>query len=813
MPKIPLDDSEVKQKPLSRPEYIPPIKENIPEELKTILQWVLWRAKLIPGHMKNGKWVKDNWTKPLYSINGSNASSTDPRTWTTFEKAWDSYARGNFDGVGLVLTADTGIIGVDLDDCVKNKIITPAAQKVVDLLDSYTEISPSGEGLRIFCRGTLPFTGRNKDGVEIYGSLRYLTMTGEVLRKAPVASRQAEIDTLSEKIFGVDWKKEPASSCINDVPDAEWWDGSPASLPIPDRIKDIISGVVQTNPDDRSPDSLTVTNWLVYCRLSNAQIYQVFAENPIGEKSREKANPEGWIDIHIRKSRARSEENNWYYTDPRDDFSPVCPSDQPWEPIISLHKPAPLAFAKEDFPSELWGMIEAVSKDSEVPTELPGLLALGVVAASVQKKFWISPKKGYEEPLNIFCNVVLPPGERKSGALKHLTAPLLAWEIQQARRIEITIKEAVLTRACQDARTKSLQSRYAKEKDPIKREAIQNEMLLHAQDLVCIPTAPQLWTQDCTPERLGVLLSENGEKMAVLSAEGGIFDIIAGRYSNGTPNLDVFLQGHAGDAVRVDRASREPVYLEAPALTMILSTQPDVLQSMTEKKGFRGRGLIARFLYALPTPKAGKRALDACPIPESISQEYTRMVSSLLEKNPSEGPLIIDGDAHTIWKSFAHEVERGLADGGKFEYMKDWAGKLPGAAARIAGIFHCIKFADGDPATSLVGKETMLKAVSLSKKLVSHALAVYDVIGADEGVNEAKKVLNWVRLREVKNFSIRECHNSLQHIFPKSEYLIPAIKILSERGYIRKELPAVGKKGGRPSSKYSVNPSVFSGGF
>ena len=89
--------------------------------------------------------------------------------------------------------------------------------------------------------------------------------------------------------------------------------------------------------------------------------------------------------------------------------------------------------------------------------------------------------------------------------------------------------------------------------------------------------------QDITPEKLGQTLAENGERLAIVSDEGGVFDIMAGRYSNGVPNLDVYLQSHAGGAVRVDRGNRPPVMMNHPALTIALSPQPDVLRGLTEK--------------------------------------------------------------------------------------------------------------------------------------------------------------------------------------------------------------------------------------
>ena len=70
-----------------------------------------------------------------------------------------------------------------------------------------------------------------------------------------------------------------------------------------------------------------------------------------------------------------------------------------------------------------------------------------------------------------------------------------------------------------------------------------------------IPHLPQLWTSDVTPERLGTILADNDERMAWLSSEGGIFEMLGGRYSKGIPNLDLVLKAHIGDSERVDRGS------------------------------------------------------------------------------------------------------------------------------------------------------------------------------------------------------------------------------------------------------------------
>ena len=109
-------------------------------------------------------------------------------------------------------------------------------------------------------------------------------------------------------------------------------------------------------------------------------------------------------------------------------------------------------------------------------------------------------------------------------------------------------------------------------------------------------------------------MAEHGGDMALISDEGGIFETIAGRYNGGIPNLDLLLQSHSGSPVRIHRASREPIDMPCPVLTMGLSPQPDVLRGMVQKPGFRGVGYCTVSLY-LARSQLGNRFPGIFPIP------------------------------------------------------------------------------------------------------------------------------------------------------------------------------------------------------
>jgi P4 family phage/plasmid primase-like protien len=172
--------------------------DTIPGELKLGQHHVVWRWEL--RKRKDGT---SKWTKPPLRPNGSLASTTDSATWCTFGEAWKAYRGGGFDGVGRVLNGD-GLVGVDLDDVRDSATgkIAETASTYVDLLKSYAEVTPTGCGLRGFVKAHLE-RAHNKNGIEVYATGRYLTLTGFHLPGTPstIESRQAELEEFCRQAF------------------------------------------------------------------------------------------------------------------------------------------------------------------------------------------------------------------------------------------------------------------------------------------------------------------------------------------------------------------------------------------------------------------------------------------------------------------------------------------------------------------------------------------------------------------------------------------------------------------------------------
>jgi hypothetical protein len=334
-----------------------------------------------------------------------------------------------------------------------------------------------------------------------------------------------------------------------------------------------------------------------------------------------------------------------------------------------------------------------------------------------------------------------------------------------------------------------------------------------AAEAITVPVLPRLVADDITPEAAASLLAEQGGRLAVLSAEGGIFATLAGRYSATGPNLEVFLKGHAGDLLRVDRKGRPPEHVDAPALTLGLAIQPEVLADIARMPGFRGRGLLARLLYAVPENTVGRRRVGAPPVPEAVAAAYSAslqaMVVSLHEwTDPAVLPLTPDGNAAVL--ALEADVEPRLAPGtGEFGQHADWGSKLAGAVVRIAGLIHLaahLRDGWGRPVTD----QTIGAARKLGRYFAVHALAAFDAMGADPKVDDARTVYTWLARTRPESFTRRDAYRAMPRgRFAKVTDLDPALDLLEQHGWIRQR-PAPDHRGpGRPPSPaYDVCPQL-----
>lgn len=491
-----------------------------------------------------------------------------------------------------------------------------------------------------------------------------------------------------------------------------------------------------------------------------------------------------------------------------------------WPAPIPLDAAALPEWPGDVFPETVQAFVSGLAEATETPPELPALFALAALSTAAHGKYQVWVKPDYFEPVNVWTCPALVPGSRKSAVKSVVTAPLLAWELTQRATLESAIKEAESKHATITERVGQLRKTAAKAKTTFDFERMKDEIAALEATLPDIPRPPQLWTDNCTPERLGTLMAENAERIGILSDEAEVFEQMGGRYSGGIPNLDVFLQGHAGTPVRVDRGSRPSVFLQRPSLTIGISPQPDVLRGLTTKPGFRGRGLLGRFLYALPASNLGKRSGETRPLSEDLKLRWAGHLHMILNAEPATDrngeacphTLKLSPAAFEAWQAFWLQTEASMGPGGKFEHCTDWAGKLPGAVARVAGLLHITRHAFRGPEKHEISADDLHAALRMADALSAHALAAFDLMGADPALDGARVVLGWIRREGLKSFTFRDCHYAHKARFKRANDLEPAMDVLTERHYIRPLVPET-KPAYRPSRTFEVNPAIFGGGL
>lgn len=166
---------------------------EVPSELARLDQWVCWRLTKRRGAAKATK-------VPHSGLDGRLASVTDPTRWTSLQDALAGQERWHMDGIGFVFTADDPYCGVDLDSCIDEAgEVHPKAQEMLDWIDSYTEVSPSGTGVHCIVKAQIHGGHRLEEtewggNFEAYDQERYFTFTGKVLGSSDIRESAIWID-------------------------------------------------------------------------------------------------------------------------------------------------------------------------------------------------------------------------------------------------------------------------------------------------------------------------------------------------------------------------------------------------------------------------------------------------------------------------------------------------------------------------------------------------------------------------------------------------------------------------------------------
>ena len=690
----------------ARPNHIPGPNGLPPAELRELKGWLLWQFEQHPAETKARK-------VPYYVTGqrryGKQGAPEDRAKMTTFAAARNAAARLGFDGVGLALLPEFGVVALDLDHCIEVGGDTPGQLLAIIGL-SYAEISPSGTGIRAFFRGDLgnhksPRNAEHTYGAEVFSSSGFVTVTGKHGGMTTMLDLQDTIAPVSEALvdfcnsrFGPNRPQSVANDDfmagheppvgLTDQQITEYLSDLDASMGRDDWITVGMAIHHETGGggfalwDDWSagghqyPGTTAVqSQWDSFDRRrpgeANVTMATVIMMAKVARADREQATE----DMNEGDASADGPE----------------PMD-PWR----RHDPPALPVGVLPDVIERFARIQA----EQMGADAGGLAqcALTVCAAAIPDSIQLQVKRhdsSWKQSARLWTAVVGLPSAKKSPILKAAMRPLRSIDAEMRRRHKAEF--ATYERLPPDERKS--------EPKPVLRQHV---------------------VEDTTVEALAVVASENEEGVLCcrdeLSAWFGSMEKYSGAKGQAA-DRGVYLQAYDGGPYGINRISRGAIFVDNLSVNLLGGIQPDAIRRVT--KDAPDDGLVQRLTPIVLGPSAvGKDE----PAPD-VASEYDALVRRLIGLtfspfNPE--PLTFDDGAQEVRRRLEvrhHElgctetISRKLAS---------HLGKYDGMFARLCVVFHCIENAKAGGLPAVITTDTAERvAAFLHDFLLPHAIAFY----------------------------------------------------------------------------------------
>lgn len=820
---------------------------NIPNEMRAYRNWFVWRLEDRGG-------VKPS--KIPYCPRGGAGKVNDPITWGTYDEALQAYQSGNYDGIGFVFT-NTPFVGIDIDNCYdENGTLSESANQAFNIAQSYTEVSQSGSGLHIIMKGTLTLGDRRNTatGFEMYGhgSPRYFAMTGNTGgNPLPIREDQAAIDEIHARFVA---KSEPVSAALAGTDDNDDVQNAVAKDGVPDedylavgltRDELLISLNNGKRPHgNESSDDMALMNKLGYwCNGNQALMKQAFLNSSHyiqkDAAHKQKCQREDYLRDTIKeaigslRSTARIDDTAYRAQNGDSDSFDGFECDDSYastlfEPLMLFEPPSAStnpSFPTEVLPDLLKCVTEAVSESLQVAQDMVAVALLTILSLCIQKRFKVEPHTGWTESVNLYALIIARPSDRKSPVLAWLMKYLHQYVSEQNELLRPQVEKYKMKCDLFRKRIESYKRAFAENKKinglAVPTEAEIGRLVDQLSELEKNPVNYlTLTVSDTTMEALAVDMAANGEKMGIISDEGGMFQILSGLYSGGAANIDVALNAFNGGVVQINRKGSKNIAMQNPALTILLLIQPTVLADVMCNRQFSGRGLLARFLYSTPQSIVGKRKYNTVPVPPALESEYKELIYRLLHlaSTGETSTITYTPEAQDEAERFHNDLEPTLRDGYS-PALEEWGGKLEGKVARIAALLHIALHVEQAADVPISG-ETFAQARKIGDYFIAHAQTTYQSMGAteDEVTHDAKYIWKRITEADVDEISKRDLYQICSRSrFPKTVDMQSGLDVLIERGYIaiRKEIPSHNhqnyQKVGRPTETVYINPLLAGG--
>lgn len=455
---------------------------------------------------------------------------------------------------------------------------------------------------------------------------------------------------------------------------------------------------------------------------------------------------------------------------------------RPWGGLP--RSPMPPALDLSLLPPVLRDMAVAVADSMAMSREMAALVGLGVGSACNTGRVFINLYPGWDEPGWCFFLCIAKSTEGKSQIMNKMSSCLLQWQEVENKKREINIKNS---KAWLDSLDAQLQ--VAKRKGDKEKIRLINQEILEFQPVYPIS---RFVLGDITPEAMLTVMRENDGAIAQLDDEARLFNILSGQYQQ-TPDLDPWLNGYSYSPNGTIRKNQPRLFIPHAAVSQLVLTQPYDLNELLSNPRFVGKGLLSRFLIAIPSsPVDFVRNPPA--IPDGVKERYEAAVQRMLTMQ--KHTLQTTHEAQEIFKDWREECF--------YKLRGEWAVletvKLVGHAARLACVLQT-----WESNNLIMEADQMRDAVALARWFAEHMLRLY---GAQNTVSrQAQDVLTLLQKRGegcVLEWTLTDTLRKRKG-FDK-EGFERALCELEVRGYVQRDEV---KGGGRPMKYIYLHPELM----
>lgn len=687
--------------------------------MRDLRQWVCWRRE-----NRGGKPTKI----PYSPSTGTRARSDDPNTWGGLAEARQAAQEKGHEGIGFVFTAEDSFSGVDLDRCVDRETgqIEPWAVEILDHLDSYTEFSPSGEGLHVIVQGELPEGRRRDGGIEMYDRGRFFTVTGRHLSGTPrqVEDRREQIGALHARLFPPKHEQNPPPNGVtpheNGLDDAGILRRAMRANN-GERFAALWSGDRTGYASDSEADLALCSMLAFWTGPGEERIASLFARSGL---MREKWNRQDYR----RRTIARALEGAEFYKPAENGAGPSRNGHHPSSAFTSPESnslpwvlPQATEFPVDAMPTACRPLIEESEKALGCAPELVALPMLAVLSSAIGTGRVVEIKGGWREWAALFMAVVASPGAMKTPAAKVAKKPAFD-------------------------RQRKLGKSYAEDKEDWKREVRQWEVEKReaqknsepAPEEPEAPTMSRCVASDTTVEALVGILEDNPRGLLLHKDELAGWVRSMDQYKGGKgSDRQHWLSFWSCDEVVVDRKSRmgEPLIVAKPFVSLFGGIQPAMLG---ELGAGAEDGLMDRFLFAYPAPRQVRFTEDE--ISAQAEARYTALYEKLADLtlatdehgDPNPKPLKLTREARSLFAERVDSLGAEMLMPGFPSRLEGVWSKLRGHLARLSLVLAVCRCVENGVREERVEREDIEAASALLGYFAAHARRVYEELSTPD---------------------------------------------------------------------------------